>query len=140
MFLLLLFGWLVGWLTFITAFRYVDWWWYLNDIQYIEIFLYTTNFRFNNSAQSKVNIIYWYQSDDVVVRTTHKSVVVNVDTNTMDATDIVHTPFDDILMLWPFRSSRIKSANYKHTQLISKHGMQYFANAIFHSLWRTMFV
>lgn len=60
-----------------------------------------------NSIES--DIIYWYQSDDVIVRSSNKSVITNVDN--MYPVDIEHArnPFDDILMLCPFRSSRIKS-------------------------------
>lgn len=57
----------------------------------------------------KREIIHWYQSDDVIVCNSDKSVIINV--VIMYPVDIEHdrNPFDDILILFPFRSSRIKS-------------------------------
>lgn len=72
-------------------------------------------------SQIESDIIYWYQSDDVVIRITDKIVCANVNINTIDAIGIAHTPFDDILMLWPFRSSRIKSEITENREIINKH-------------------
>lgn len=82
-------------------------------------FAYGFFFFFICTPQTFDSIIYWYQSDDVVVRNIDKSVIANVDINNTNFTDIEHTrnPFDDILMLLPFCSSRIKS-EMKQTTII----------------------
>lgn len=58
---------------------------------------------------------YWYHSDDVMVCcATNKNVAAIVDINTVNSAENeqARIPFDDILILWPLRSSRISSVEW----------------------------